>query len=224
MSTTVAGATRLLHISASPRGAASASLAIAHEFQRAYEQADPDHVVEHWDLWDGTLPDFGPAAAEAKMTVFGGQDPSGAAATAWSRAREAFERFDGADRLLFSVPMWNGGVPYILKQLIDVISQPGMIFGVDPHTGYEHLLAGRGKRAAVVYTSAVWGPQLGPEFGTDFQSTFFGDWLRWTGIDDITEIRYHPTLTGDRDAAMADALAAARRAAATFGRVPAAVA
>jgi FMN-dependent NADH-azoreductase len=99
-----------------------------------------------------------------------------------------------------------------------------MIFGVDPYTGYEHLLAGRGKRAAVVYTSAVWGPQLGPQFGTDFQSTYFGDWLRWTGIDDITEIRYHPTLTGDRDAAMAAARAAAREAAATFGRVPAAVA
>jgi FMN-dependent NADH-azoreductase len=216
--------TRLLHISASPRGAASASLAIADGFRRAYEEANPDHVIEHWDLWDGTLPDFGPAAVTAKMTVFGGQDPAGDAATAWVRARETFERFDRADRLLFSVPMWNAGVPYILKQFIDVISQPGMVFGVDPYTGYEPLLAGRGKRAAVIYTSAVWGPQLGPEFGTDFQSTYFGDWLRWTGIDDVTEIRYHPTLTGDADAARAAAREAARQAAATFGRVAAAVA
>jgi len=61
--------------------------------------------------------------------------------------------------------MWNAGVPYILKQLIDVISQPGMIFGVDPETGYSHLLADRGKKAAVIYTSAVWGPPLGAEFG-----------------------------------------------------------
>ena len=216
--------TRLLHISASPRGAASASLAIAREFRRAYEAANPDHVIEHWDLWDGTLPDFGPAAVTAKMTVFGGQDPAGDAAAAWVRAREAFERFERADRLLFSVPMWNGGVPYILKQFIDVVSQPGMVFGVDPYAGYEALLAGRGKRAAVIYTSAVWGPQLGPEFGTDFQSTYFGDWLRWTGIDDITEIRHHPTLTGDADASLATARDAARRAAATFAAVPAGVA
>lgn len=216
--------TRLLHISASPRGAASASLAIADEFARAYAAANPDHAIEHWDLWDGTLPEFGPAAVTAKMTVFGGEDPSGEAAAAWARTRETFARFDRADRVLFSVPMWNGGIPYILKQLIDVISQPGMIFGVDPYTGYEHLLAGRGKRAAVVYTSAVWGPHLGPEFGTDFQSTYFGDWLRWAGIDDITEIRYHPTLTGDADTAMATAREAARLAAATFGRVAAGVA
>jgi FMN-dependent NADH-azoreductase len=216
--------TRLLHISASPRGAASASLAIAEEFRTAYESANPDHAIEHWDLWDGALPDFGPAAVTAKMTVFGGQDPAGDAAAAWVRARDTFQRFDGADRLLFSVPMWNGGVPYILKQFIDVISQPGMVFGVDPYTGYESLLAGRGKRAAVIYTSAVWGPQLGPEFGTDFQSTYFGDWLRWTGIDDVTEIRYHPTLTGDTDAAMATARDAARHAAATFAEVTAEVA
>jgi FMN-dependent NADH-azoreductase len=216
--------TRLLHISTSPRGAASASLAIADAFGSAYAQVNPGHGIEHWDLWDGTLPDFGPAAVSAKMTVFGGENPDGDAAAAWDRVRETFARFDRADRLLFSVPMWNGAIPYVLKQFIDVVSQPGMIFGVDPYSGYEPLLAGRGKRAAVIYTSAVWGPQLGAEFGTDFQSTYFSDWLRWTGIDDITEIRYHPTLTGDTDAAMATARAAARRAAATFGRVAAAVA
>ena len=216
--------TRLLHISASPRGAASASLAIAGEFAGAYAQANPDHAIEHWDLWDGTLPGFGPAEVTAKMTIFGGEDPTGDAAAAWDRVHDTFARFDRADRLLFSVPMWNGGIPYILKQFIDVISQPGMIFGVDPYTGYEHLLAGRGTRAAIIYTSAVWGPQLGPEFGTDFQSTYLGDWLRWTGIDDITEIRYHPTLTGDTDAAMASARETARQAAAHFGRVTAAAA
>jgi FMN-dependent NADH-azoreductase len=203
----------LLHIASSPRGDQSASLRIADAYVTAYRETHPGAAVETWNLWDGTLPDFGPAAVEAKMTVFGGADPTGDAAAAWTRARETFARVDAADRLLFSVPMWNGGIPYILKQLIDVISQPGMVFGVDPHTGYEHLLAGRGKSAVVVYTSAVWGPQLGPEFGTDFQSTYFEDWLQWAGIDDITAIRYHPTLLGDADAAMAVALEDARRAA-----------
>jgi FMN-dependent NADH-azoreductase len=213
--------TRLLHIASSPRGEQSASLRIADAYLTAYRQAHPDHLVETWDLWDGSLPAFGPAAVEAKMTVFGGREPAGEAASAWARARWAFERVAAADRLLFSVPMWNGGIPYILKQLIDVISQPGMIFGVDPYTGYEHLLAGKGKRAVAIYTSAVWAPGLGPEFGSDFQSTYFDDWLRWTGIDDITAIRYHPTLLGDADAAMAVALDAARRAAVQPARLTA---
>ncbi|HET6850259.1 MAG TPA: NAD(P)H-dependent oxidoreductase [Gaiellales bacterium] len=203
---------RLLHISASPRGRESISLRIAQAYVDAHRATRPQDEVDHWNLWDGTLPAFGPAGASAKMTVFGGGEPGGEAAAAWRSARAAFERFDAADRLLFSVPMWNANVPYILKQFIDVISQPGWIFGVDPKTGYQPLLAGSGKSAVVVYTSAVWGPRLGREFGRDFQSTFFRDWLEWTGITDITEIRYHPTLTGDRDTALAAALDAAARA------------
>jgi FMN-dependent NADH-azoreductase len=204
---------RLLHISSSPRGDQSVSLQIADAYLDAYRAANPVDEIGHWDLWDGTLPTFGPAGAGAKMTVLGGGDPEGELAAAWRAARAAFDRFDGADRLLFSVPMWNASVPYILKQFIDVVSQPGWIFGVDPSTGYQPLLAEGGKQATVIYTSAVWGPELGPEFGRDFQSTFFRDWLEWTGITAITEIRYHPTLTGGHEAAFADAVAAAERAA-----------
>jgi FMN-dependent NADH-azoreductase len=179
--------TRLLHIGASPRGGASESRA------------------------------FGPAAAEAKMAIFAGQSPMGEQAAAWEAAERTFARFDSAERLLFSVPMWNAGIPYILKQLIDVISQPGMVFGVDPQAGYAHLLEGRGKKAAVIYTSAVWAPGLGSAFGTNFQSTYFEDWLRWTGITDITQIRYHPTLNGAADDERRTAHAAARKLGRTFG-------
>ncbi|MEU1392074.1 MULTISPECIES: NAD(P)H-dependent oxidoreductase [unclassified Nonomuraea] len=205
---------RLLHISASPRGTESISAAIAETFVQEYLATHPAHTVDRFDLWDGTLPEFGPAAARAKMTVFGGGTPAGEEAEAWAAAVRTFERFDAYDRYLFSVPMWNAGVPYKLKQFIDVVSQPAMIFDVHPETGYRALLTG--KRAAVVYTSAVWAPQLGPEFGADFQSTFFGDWLRWTGIADVQEIRHHPTLTGSYDAERKQADEQARRVARTF--------
>ncbi|MFC4590014.1 FMN-dependent NADH-azoreductase [Sphaerisporangium corydalis] len=190
---------RLLHISASPRGTASISLDIAETFLDAYRRAHPADTVDHFDLWDGSLPEFGPAAASAKMTVFGGGTPVGEQAEAWDAAVATFRRFDAYDRYLFSVPMWNSGVPYKLKQFVDVVSQPGLIFDVHPETGYESLLTG--KRAAVIYTSAVWGPGLAPAFGADHQSTFFGGWLRWAGVSDIQEIHHHPTLTGDHDLA-----------------------
>jgi FMN-dependent NADH-azoreductase len=184
--------TRLLHISASPRGSRSESLAIASTFLDELGATHPQVLVEHWDLWDGTLPEFGPPAAAAKMAVFGGADPEGEEASAWRAAREAFERFDAADLYLFTVPMWNASVPYILKQFIDVVSQPGMVFGFDPETGYTGLL--RNKRAAVVYTGAVYGPDRGPRFGSDFQQPYFEDWLRWAGVEDVRSIGYRPNL------------------------------
>ena len=199
----------LLHISSSPRGTDSESLRIAKVFTDTYTESHPGAVVDHWGLWDAPLPDMA-LGAKAKMTVFGGGTPVGAEGRVWAEARAAFDRFVAADRVLFSVPMWNGGIPYVLKQFIDVVSQPGWIFGVDPVEGYRHLLADRGTRVAVIYTSAVWGPGLGPEFGRDFQSTYFTDWLHWTGIDDVAEIRFHPTLTGDSATIRAQAHADSR--------------
>ena len=207
--------TRLLHISSSPRGAASESLAMAEAFLDSYRDTHPGAEIDTFDLWDGSLPEFGPDAAAAKMAVFAGLAPTGTQATAWDAAQDTFERFAAADQYLFSVPMWNAGVPYILKQFIDVVSQPGLLFGFDSVDGYTGLLTGR--KAAVVYTGAVWGPDRGPAFGTDFQQPYFDDWLRWAGVTDITTIRFHPNLvTADADTGRQAAHAQARDAGKTF--------
>jgi FMN-dependent NADH-azoreductase len=85
-----------------------------------------------------------------------------------------------------------------------VISQPGLVFGFDPEQGYRGLLTG--KRAAVIYTSAVYGPERGPAFGADFQAPFFTGWLRWAGVTDVSEVHFRPNL------ATADAATARRYA------------
>jgi FMN-dependent NADH-azoreductase len=207
--------TTLLHVSASPRSAASESLAIAETFLGVYRETNPDNDVLTWDLWDGTLPDFGPAAAHAKMAVFAGADPTGDQAAAWRAANDAFARFAAADQYLFSVPMWNAGIPYILKQFIDVVSQPGMVFSFDPELGYTGLLTAR--KAAVVYTSAVYGVGRPRSFGSDFQAPYLRDWLNWVGIDDITEVEFRPNLaTADAELGRQLAHSAARDAAKSF--------
>jgi FMN-dependent NADH-azoreductase len=206
---------KLLHISASPRGARSESLAIADTFLGVYRDVRPEVPIETFDLWDGTLPAFGPAAAAAKMSVFAGQEPQGEQATAWQAAIETFRRFDAADRYLFSVPMWNAGIPYVLKQFIDVVSQPGLVFGFDPGHGYTGLLTG--KKAVVIFTSAVYGPGRGPAFGSDFQAPYLNDWLLWAGVTDITEVSFRPNLaTADAETGRILAHQQAREAAKAF--------
>ena len=205
----------LLHVSASPRGAASESLAIARTFLDTLRDERPEVTIGTFDLWDGSLPEFGPDAAAAKMAVFAGQAPSGEQAAAWQAAERTFRQLAGADYYLFSVPMWNHGIPYILKQFIDVVSQPGMVFAFDAEHGYTGLLTG--KRAVVVYTSAVYGAGRPAAFGSDFQAPYFNDWLAWAGITDTTEIHFRPDLaTADADASRQAAHAAAREAAKKF--------
>ncbi len=200
---------KLLHISASPRADASESLAIATTFLEALAEARPDITVQTWDLWDGSLPPFGRDAVAAKMEAFAGATST---AAGWRNAVAAFERFAAADYYLFSVPMWNAGIPYILKQLIDVISQPGLVFSFDPDAGYTGLVPGR--PAVVVYTSAVYGPGRPPSFGSDFQAPYFDDWLRWAGFSTITSIAFRPNLAAaDADERRRRAHEAAREAA-----------
>ncbi|HEX5204481.1 FMN-dependent NADH-azoreductase [Paractinoplanes rhizophilus] len=202
----------LLHISASPRGDRSESRAIAGTFLETFRSVSPDVPVEEFDLWDGTLPAFGPAAVAAKMAVFAGAAPEG---PEWQAAVDTFRRFDAADRYVFSVPMWNAGIPYVLKQFIDVVSQPGLVFGFDPVAGYSGLLTG--KRAAVIYTSAVYGPGRSPAFGADFQAPYFEDWLRWAGIEDIRTVHFRPNLaTAEADQGRRQAHADARDLAKRF--------
>ena len=201
----------LLYVIGSPRRQKSESSAIAEAFLESYLAANPDTRVDTLDLWREPLPVYGPEGVEAKMSVFAGKTPD---ADAWGKVVSVFERFNAADQYLFTVPMWNHGVPWPLKHLIDTISQPGMVFGFDPEQGYSGLLDG--KRAVVVYTSGVYGPDRPRAFGSDFHSTYFNDWLQWAGIRDITEIRFQPTIaTADpgalRERALAEARALGRR-------------
>jgi len=143
----------LLHVSASPRGAASDSRTLAGAFLDTHRQAHPDVTVEELNLFDATMPAFGGFAAGAKMAAFGGGQPSAEQQGEWDAARAVFDRFSAAVSYFFSVPMWNAGVPYVLKQWIDIISQPGWLFSFTPDAGYSGLI--HGKKAAVIYTSGI---------------------------------------------------------------------
>ncbi|MFB6611384.1 FMN-dependent NADH-azoreductase [Agromyces sp. NPDC056379] len=187
--------THLLHVNASARGDASRSLELATRFIGALEASDDGLAVDRLDVFDGSLPEFGTVAAGAKMATFAGQGHNAAEERAWSEARAVFERFDAADAYVFNVPFWNAGVPYPLKQLVDVITQPGWAFAFSPESGYRGLL--QGKRAFVVYTSGVYAEGLPPSFGADFTTTFFRDWLGFIGITDVDEVHFAPTVVND---------------------------
>ncbi len=204
---------KLLYVISSPRGEQSESTRIAEEFLSSYLRARPSVEVQRLNLWEDELPVYGGKGAAAKMTVFSGQTPVGDQADAWADVQRVFAPFEDADEYLFTVPMWNAGVPWVLKHLIDMITQPGLVFGFDPAGGYVPLL--QDKRAVVVYTSGVYSPGAPIQFGTDFHASFFNDWLRFIGVSDVSEIRFQPTvLTTDPDGAREVALARARELAA----------
>lgn len=197
---------KILHIVASPRGEASQSTKLAEAYLVAAKLADPQLEVDVIDLWQEDLPEFDGDKAAAKMTFFGVGEMDTTTQSAWDQIVSITERFTGADEYVFSVPMWNGGIPYKLKQYIDIITQPGLLFGFDPEAGYSGLLDN--KTAQVFYTAGVYGPGAPAKYGTDFHSTYLAWWLDFVGVKDVNDVRFQPSLLtpdpeGDQRAATA---------------------
>lgn len=183
---------KLLHILASPRGSESKSNALATAFVADQQAQDPHIEVDRLDLWAEELPAFDGDPAAAKMTFFGVGEMDPAKSRAWDQVASITQRFLAADHIVLGVPMWNGGVPYRLKHYIDIITQPGMLFGFDPERGYFGLL--EGKRATVITTSGVWAPGADAKYGRDFHSNYLEWWLNTIGITDINMVRFQPSL------------------------------
>lgn len=185
--------TKLLFIPASPRGADSKSFQLAQTYLDAMRASNPALEIDTVDLSDPELPAFDGNKVAAKMNIISGQKQNAAQQTAWDQMVAVANRFIAADRYLLAVPMWNGGIPYRLKQYIDVIHQPGLLWGLKPDTGYFGLL--ENKHATLVLTSGAFAQQFpSPAFGIDHHSTYLRAWLNQAGVKATDEIRFQPTL------------------------------
>ena len=208
--------TKVLHIIASPRGEASQSTKLAESYLNAATQADSSVTVDTLELWKEDLPEFDGDKSAAKMTFFGVGEMGEAQQSAWDQVVEITSRFTRADVYVMSVPMWNGGIPYKLKQYIDIITQPGLLFGFAPEAGYSGLL--EGKRALVFYTSGVWAPGAPQKYGSDFHSEYLSWWLDFVGIKEVRDVRFQPSLLttdpeGDKKTALQKATGLVRETA-----------
>jgi FMN-dependent NADH-azoreductase len=149
--------------------------------------------VDELNVWEIDLPVFDGPVLEAKYAGIEGRPLDPAQADAWRAVETLAERFRQANVIIFSVPMWNFGIPYRLKHLIDVISQKDVLFTFDER-GLNGLLGGR-----TVVTIAARGVQLGADFPPDqfdFQSAYLTMWSRMVGITDVRVINVEKTLAG----------------------------
>ncbi len=206
----------LLHIVASPRSE-SFSTRLAGAFLDVYRQARPEDRIETLDLFQADIPPFYAPAAKAKYAVLAGQTPRDEAEAAWKAVVAAIDHFKRFDKYVLSSPMWNFGIPYRLKQYIDVIVQPSLTFGYSPEKGYQGLVTGRPMMLLLarggVYRSG------NPLETFDFQETYLRCIFGFIGFTDIRAVAIQGTLQKKAEQVEADmrqAIAAARDAAREF--------
>ena len=192
---------RLLYIESSPRKARSASSEVAAAFIEAYRNENAGAFVDVLDLWAKPLPEFDQAALDARYAVMGGANFSAAQKAAWANIEQMTDRLKAADVIVFSVPMWNFGIPYKLKHYLDLVVQPGLTFGFEAARGYFGLMTD--KKTLTIYASGGEYPAGAAGELMDFQSRYLNFVLKFLGITNLHEIRVAPTLANGPDAAKA---------------------
>ena len=188
---------RLLYIEASPRKERSASIEAAKTFINEYKRTHPEDVVETLDLWETHLPEFDGHVIDSKYVILHGLEHTDEQRQAWKGVEDVIEQFIAADKYLFSLPMWNFGIPYKLKHYVDVIVQPGYTFSFSPEEGYKGLVTG--KPLAVIYArGGAYGVGTVSE-SYDLQKAYLEHILGFIGFSDFQSILVEPTLVSPED-------------------------
>ena len=195
--------TRLLHIAASPRGSRSRSLDVAARFLDRLEGVE----IETLDLWATALPELDGAMLESRYRLIHGGQVERGYEDRWAELRMRVDHLLSFDIWLFTVPMWNLGMPYRLKHYIDLVIQPTMAFTNDAHGAV--TAHGTDKIAVLIGAGALDVRPGAPLAALDYHLAHLAQCLRvYFGVPEIHEIRAAPTF-GD-EAAVEQAMGAAR--------------
>jgi len=205
---------RILNITTSPRKDKSASIAIVNAFLAEYKERVRDVVVDTLDIWQEQLPEFDAEAINAKYKGVSGEPMTPVETATWEKIRELDARFQRADRIVLSVPMWNFSFPYKFKQLIDLSCQRNMLFTFDGEFYGPSLNI---DKAFVVYVrgqSDEAGFKTVSQPGFKYLSGYVEFWLQFIGVRSVVSLTVEHTWDGRA----VDMIEAGKRQAAELAR------
>lgn len=174
---------KILVVEASPNGQQSTSRQVSNQLLTKLKSKHQGAQVKIRDLSASPVPHLSGQAIQAFYTPADKRTPE--LDKAASLSDELTQELLWADEIILSVPMWNFGIPSVMKAWIDHVSRAGLTFSFGP-TGLVGLAAGRKVYLVVssgsVYTEGAFAAfdQLVP-----YIKTFFA----FIGITDVQVVR-----------------------------------
>jgi len=174
---------KILHIISSPKGGQSFSIQLGNAIVEKVKAAYPGSVVKVKNLTESPYPHLEEATLAAFYTPEENQTPEDKAAL--SHSDQAIAEIAEADVIVIGAPLWNFGIPSVLKAWIDHIARAGVTFKYS-EAGIEGLIKGK-----VVYVAMASGGiySSGPMQPLDFVSTYLKGLLGFLGMTDLTVFR-----------------------------------
>ena len=171
---------KVLVITASPRGERSASRALSTHFAGLWSRQHPEDTVLLRDLGHHPVPHVTEPWVVGAFAPADSQTKESKAAIAVSD--QLVEEFLGCARFIFGVPMFNFNIPSTFKAYIDQIVRPGKTFAVGPN-GYEGLV--KDKKALFITCSGGSYAQGTPAAAMNFQEPYLRAIFGFMGVTDV---------------------------------------
>ena len=185
----------ILYITASIRGDESVSNQIGQALLGSLK-GDGDTVTVR-DLSRNDIPFVDAARFEANLTPVADRTPEQAELAAI--ADTLIEELQAADTIVFATPVYNFGVPAVVKAWADLVARAGTTFKYTEN-GPVGLL--EGKKAYI--TAASGGTPIGADF--DFMSSWLTFFLGFLGISEVEVIAADGIMGADGEAKIAAAI------------------
>jgi len=168
--------TTLLKINSSIHSDQGQSSRMADRFVAAWRERHPDARVVHRDLASEPVPHLTAGRFAALSTAPERRDAEQRATAAYSDA--LIGELQEADVIVLGLPMYNFGVPSMLKAYFDHVARAGITFKYSEN-GPQGLLTGK--------KAYVFAARGGRYHGTplDTQSGYVRDFLRFLGVADV---------------------------------------
>lgn len=200
---------KLLHIDSSLLGEASASRQLSRSIVERLQREHPGLQTTYRDLDAAPLPHWTGTDFAASRQAANSLDVDAGAKT----NAAVLQEFLDAEIVVVGAPMYNLGVPSVLKAWIDRISIAGATFRYTEH-GPEGLAGG--KRVVIASTRGGLYAEGSPGSALDFQETYLRTVFAFLGVTDVQVVRAEGLALGpeQRQAAMQAALGEPARQAA----------
>ncbi|MBF0443106.1 MAG: NAD(P)H-dependent oxidoreductase [Oligoflexales bacterium] len=177
----------LLYIIATPNSEEeSSSRKIGDSFVRKYKKEHPNDIVDTIDLFSDSLQLIDGKYVTARTKLYSGKPERLTKEESLSveGVASVVDNFMKYDKYVIASPMWNFGVPYILKRYIDSIVITGKTFKYTDK-GPVGLLSGK----KLLHIQSSGGIYSHGDFSKyDFSSTYIKSILGFIGITDITTL------------------------------------
>jgi FMN-dependent NADH-azoreductase len=168
----------------------SVSNTVTKAFLASYLEKNKNDEIKTLDLTKDVLPPFTAKRVQAKFATWAEQPEPQGASEEWAITKTIIDEFLLADKYIFSVPMWNFGLPNHLKLYLDHIVQPWKTF--NPTLQEDSGLV-KGKPVVIIVASS--SQLLGTD--KDFVSSYLQAILGFIGFSDIKFI--YTAGTSNRD-------------------------